>query len=39
MKETGHGAHVAAFGSMETQVVENSSQFMTDADRLAIVTI
>ena len=33
--KTGHGANVAAFGSM-TQVVENSSQFMTDADRLAI---
>lgn len=32
---TGHGGNVAAFGSM-TQVVENSSQFMTDADRLAI---
>jgi mono/diheme cytochrome c family protein len=32
---TGHGANVAAFGSM-TQVVENSSQFMSDADRLAI---
>ena len=33
--KTGHGANVAAFGSM-TQVVENSSQYMTDADRLAI---
>jgi len=33
--KTGHGANVAAFGSM-TQVVENSSQFMSDADRLAI---
>lgn len=32
---TGHGANAAAFGNM-TQVVENSSQFMTDADRLAI---
>ncbi len=33
--KTGHGGNVAAFGSM-TQVVENSSQYMTDADRLAI---
>ncbi len=33
--KTGHGANAAAFGSM-TQVVENSSQYMTDADRLAI---
>jgi len=37
--KTGHsgalGADAAAFGSM-TQVVENSSQYMTDADRLAV---
>jgi mono/diheme cytochrome c family protein len=37
--KTGHngflGAGVAAFGNM-TQVVENSSQYMSDADRLAI---
>ncbi len=33
--KTGHGADVAAFGNM-TQVIENSSQYMSDADRLAI---
>lgn len=33
--KTGRGSNVAAFGNM-AQVVENSSQYMSDADRLAI---